>query len=223
MVMQMKENRMHIIDVRIVVLAICIFTVFKLSGIFAILITIGIAVSIHCCISFKLIKEESEEPKIDFMYEVEKLMEQFPEADDFLDVLYEEIDKLSRSQKALEELIILNDKDKSSYLKECNEEAEQFLQLKLNQLKRYLILLDVVDVDSEEYSKANSDIKGILKEVKEMCDAYNSLLYEVSKMKDNFDIKAPALVNATEKLKAIRERKEEVESEDIGLFVIRGK
>lgn len=219
----MKEKKMWIIDVVIVIIAICIFAVLRLSGIFAILITIAIVVFVHCFISFKFLKEEPEEPKVDFIYEVNKLREQFSEVNDFLNVLQREMGKFLKGQKALEKLIILNDKEKSSYLKERNEEAEQFLQLKLNQLKRYLVLLDAVDKDSEEYSKATSDIKGILEDVEEMCDAYGSLLYEVSKMKDSFNIKDPGLVNATKKLKAIRERKEGADSEDVGLFVTKGE
>lgn len=219
----MKEKKMRIIDVGIVVLAICIFAVLKLNGIFAILITIAIAVFTHCFISFKFIKEDSEELKVDFMYKVNKLREQFPEANNFLNVLQVEIGKFLRGQKALEKLITLNNKEKSSYLKECNEEAEQFLQLKLNQLERYLVLLEAVDLESDEYSKATSDIDSILEEVGEMCEAYGSLLYEVSKMKDSFDIKDPGLVNATKKLKSIRERKEEADSDEIGLFVTKGK
>lgn len=218
----MKEKKMWIVDVGIVILAISVFVVFKLSGIIAILIAITIAVFVHCFISFKFMKKEIEEPKVDFRHEMDKLREQFPDANNFLNMFQKEIGKFLKGQKALEKLITLNDKEKSSYLKERNEEAEQFLQLKLNQLERYLVLLDAVDSDSTEYSKATSDINGILKEVEEMCDAYGSLLYEVSKMRDNFDIKDPGLVNATQKLKSIRERKEEVDSENIGLFVTKG-
>lgn len=218
----MKEKKMRIVDVVIVIIAVCIFSVLRLSGIFAILITIAGVVFVHCLISFKFMKEVPEEPKVDFMYKVNELKKQFSEASNFLNILQREIGKFLKGQKALEQLIILNDKEKSTYLNDCNEEAEQFLELKLNQLRRKLVLLDAVDVDSEEYSKATSDIDGILEEVKEMCDAYGSLLYEVSKMKDSFDIKDPGLVNATQKLKSIRERKEQEDSE-IGLFVTRGK
>lgn len=218
----MKEKKMRIIDVGIVVLAICIFAVLKLSGIFAILITIAIAVFAHCFISL-LMKEEIEEPKVDFVYEVNKLMEQCTKGLYQLNYFKNQIGRFLKCQKALKQLIILNDEEKSSYLKECNEEAEQFLQLKLKRIKRYLVLLDTVDSKSDEYSKANSDIMNILQEVEDMCEAYGSLLYEVSKMGDSFDIKDPGLVNATQKLKSIRERKQEADSEDIGLFVTRGK
>lgn len=219
--MKKVKNRLRllIVDAGILLISIGGFTIFKLSGTFAIAICIAGAVVAHILGSNRLKKKELieiEERRQSLTYQVKKLFKNYPKFNWDIQKVNELITEFERKQKALLKLIELNEGEKGTYLVERSQEAKQFCAQQLVKYEKNLVVLEAIDEDDPEYQMNLQDVENIVKKLKELVNAYSKLLTEVSRMKNGLNLEDPGLTSAVDKLKALRT---EDDKEPEGLFL----
>lgn len=215
------KKKMLIVDVIILLISVLVFIVFKLSGAVAIIIAILLAVLFHGVFvyQFKLRQTiEDEERKQSIKEQIADIKEEFPEFADKVNSFADQVNEFEERQYALKKLIALNEGQKGSYLLERSKEAEQCLVQKCNQLRRCLVVMNVLNKDEIQYEETEKTVDEVIKSAENLVEVYSELLTEVNRMGNALEMNDPGLKKAVEKLKAIRS--EETQSSS-GLFVVK--
>lgn len=217
------KKKMLIVDVIIVLISLLVFIVFKLSGVVAIIITILLAVLFHNVFNYQFkLKQtiEDEERKQSIEEQIAELKAEYPKFGYIIDSFATHAKEFEQRQYALKKLIDLNEGQKGSYLLERSQEAEQCLVQKCNQLRKCLVVINVLDKDETQYQETEKMVQEVIKSAENLVEVYSELLAEVNRMGNVLEMNDPGLKKAVEKLKAIRNEETQLES---GLFVVTNK
>lgn len=217
------KKKILIVDVIIILISLLIFIVFKLSGVVAIIITVLLAMLFHRVFAyqFRMKQEiEDEERKKSIKEQITEVKEEFPGFAHIVNSFAAQVNEFEERQYALKKLITLNEGQKGSYLLERSKEAEQYLVQKCNQLRRCLVVMNVLNKDEIQYEETKKTVDALIKSAENLVEVYSELLTEVNRMGNVLEMNDPGLKKAVEKLKAIRN--EETQSLS-GLFVVKNE
>lgn len=219
-----RQKKMLIVDVIILLICMGVFTILKLSGIIAIIVTIFVAVVLHTFLNYQFKKKEIIEKEVkqpSLKEQVRRLEKDYPRFEELINRFAHQTIEFEERQKALKKLIELNKGEKGTYLMERSQEAEQFLLQNCNQFEKCLVVLEVLDSDDTEYQENEEAIEEIIEKIENLVDVYSKFLSEVRRMGNGLNLNDPGLKSAVEKLESIRNEAETKPQK--GLFVVSGK
>ncbi|MBR3281563.1 MAG: hypothetical protein IKI57_07020 [Clostridia bacterium] len=228
----------------IILFSLILFIVLRIafgSNIFIYILTALIGVALYYGISFYFdykqkelessyeyqSKNMSEKNESELSQIVEKLQEMGENKSGFRNVILEflsKVDSFVQKEKALNELIQMNDDKAKRFLQERSQATNSFIIANAKKLIKAMIAYDAQSKKNRPARIEDVEIvQDVLKSMDSLTTNYDQLLEEVAKMGDDFNPEDPGLRDVVENLQEIRKTSNvddsDNEPEEIHLFV----
>ena len=172
-------------------------------------------------------KNTSEKNETELSQIIEKLKQMGGENADFRNVIVEFLNKVNAFfllEKALNELIQMNDDKSKRFLQERSQATNSFIIANAKKLIKAMIAYDAQSKKNRPSRIEDVEIiQDVLKSIDSLTTNYDQLLDEVAKMGDDFNPEDPGLRDVVENLQEIRKTSNiddsDNEPETIHLFV----
>ncbi|MBR6253517.1 MAG: hypothetical protein IKR04_06760 [Clostridia bacterium] len=174
-------------------------------------------------------KTISEKNESELSQAIEKLEDMSDDNSDFRNVINDflhKVESFAQKEKALNELIKMNDDKAKRFLQERSQATTSFIIANAKKLIKALIAYDAKSKGNRPSKVEDvAIVREVLKSMDSLTTNYDQLLEEVSKMGDDFNPEDPGLKDVVENLQEIRTTSnidtEDDEPEEIHLFVNR--
>lgn len=167
---------------------------------------------------------QTEDSKIElYMEELKRIEKENPAFENVIYTFINQVNSLLSKEKALFNLIDLNDGKAKKYLADKNKDVRLFIIKNLKKFVKILIAYNAKSARNRSTSIIEEKgVKELLSQNAEMINLYDQLLDEVARMGNDFDSQDPGLQCVIDNLQRLRNEDEEdpdEEDDEIKLFV----